>query len=118
MAARRRWVAYSEVKKAVSLEQVLEHYGVREGLVKRGDELVGPCPIHRGSNSRQFKANRAKNAFKCFGCRAGGNILDLVAAMEQVEIRQAALLISDWFAIGSTGPERPSASRAVAPKPT
>ena len=44
-----RWVVYAEVKKAVSIEQVLIYYGLLEGFTRRGDVLEGPCPIHRYS---------------------------------------------------------------------
>lgn len=34
-------------------------------------------------------------------CDAGGNILDFVAFIEDVDIRQAGLLIKKWFKINS-----------------
>jgi hypothetical protein len=37
-----------------------------------------------------------------FSCEAGGNILDFVAAMEEVDIRPAALLLVDWFKLQRT----------------
>ena len=37
------------------------------------------------------------NAWKCFGPCGGGNILDFVAGMEEVSIREAALRLADWF---------------------
>ena len=80
------------------MAMVLEHYGLLPALKESGKNLVGCCPIHKGSNPRQFSVNLERNIFNCFGnCQAGGNVIDLVALMEKVELRQAALLLRNWF---------------------
>ena len=98
----RGWVDFSAVKQAVSLETVLRHYQV-PGLRKRGQQLVGRCPIHRGRRADSFRASMDKNAFHCFACQAHGNVLNFVAAMEQCSIRQAALRLQQWFLIDASG---------------
>lgn len=98
------WVDFNSVKEAVDMQMVLDRYGVR-ALVKSGDELRGRCPIHKGSErSKTFTVNTRKKAFKCFSesCGARGNVLDFVAAMEQCSVRDAALRLQDWFAIGDS----------------
>jgi len=68
------WVNYKEIKAQVNMEQVLEHYGVLGHLREKGDNLIGCCPIHQGTNANQFHASRTKNNFMCFGnCHGGGN---------------------------------------------
>lgn len=106
----RSWVDFSAVKQAVSLETVLRHYQV-PGLRKRRHQLVGRCPIHRGQRDDSFRASLSKNAFHCFACQASGNVLDFVAAMEKCSIRQAALRLQQWFAIGATGESAASPAR-------
>lgn len=113
----RGWVDFSAVKQAVSLEAVLRHYQV-PGLRKRRHQWVGHCPIHRGRRDDSFRASLGKNAFHCFSCQAGGNVLDFVAAMEKCSIRQAALRLQRWFSIGApdestAGPEGAPARRSV-----
>lgn len=77
------WVNYKEIKTRVKIEQVLEHYGVLGELRERGDDLVGRCPIHKGSNPTQFHASRSLNIFNCYGnCHGGGNVIDFVVLME------------------------------------
>ena len=91
-------MVFSDVKAQVSIKEVLAHYGLVQDMKERGDNLFGCCPIHKGTSPTQFKANLSKNIYYCFGqCRAGGNILDFVSHMEKVSIREAALLIVDWF---------------------
>jgi DNA primase len=48
-----------------------------------GQQLRGPCPVHRSRTpaSRSFAAHVGKNAWHCFRCGAGGNALDLWAAV-------------------------------------
>mgnify|MGYP001029270800 CR=1 FL=1 len=103
MKPKTEWVNFKEIKEKVSMEDTLEHYGLLKGLKKRKDELVGFCPIHdeKHYNKNAFSVNTAKNNWHCFSCGAGGNILDFVAAMENVDIRQAGLLIQKWFGIVS-----------------
>lgn len=109
-----RFVSFKAVKQAVSMRQVLEHYGLLDTLKRHGaDGLTGPCPIHHGANKTQFRVSLAKNCWNCFGGCEGGNALDFVAAMEGADIRQAALLMAEWFGVGSTAekPPRPDAAR-------
>ena len=56
------------------------------------------CPIHNGSNDKQFVVNIRNNTWCCFGdCRKGGSILELVAELEKIDIREAAVRIASWF---------------------
>ena len=99
------WVSFQELKQRVSIEDILRHYGLLENLKQRKDELVGLCPFHKETKG-SFHASLAKNAFQCFGCKRKGNILDFVAAKEDVSIREAAVLIQVWFQVGSQGPQK------------
>jgi hypothetical protein len=105
MDQKQEWVDFKKVKAAVDMQMVLDHYGIK-GLARHGDELRGPCPIHKGSSrSKTFTVNVKKNAFNCFSsdCKARGNILDFVAAMECCQIVDAAIKLSDWFSVGRGG---------------
>ncbi len=94
----------------------LEHYGLQETLKKRGRNLVGPCPIHKGTSPTQFQVSLEKNNFNCFGeCQGGGNVIDFVAKMEEVSIKQAALMLQEWFGGGEEdGEQRPAAHAPAA----
>jgi DNA primase len=96
------WVDYKELKQRVRIDHVLTQYGVLERLKRKGENLVGPCPIHKGSNATQFHVSLAKNNFNCFGdCHGGGNVIDFVAKMEGIDIRAAALKLQEWFGPGT-----------------
>src|SRR5256885_1983034 len=91
------WVDFRAIKKAVSIEQVLTRYNVLGDLKGGGSELRGRCPIHEGEGEDAFRVNVTKNCFHCFSCKARGNVLDLVAAMEQCSVREAGEKLQDWF---------------------
>lgn len=100
---KKNWVDFKVIKERVSIEMVLSLYGFFEGLKKSGKNLVGCCPIHKGSNPRQFSVDPERNIFNCFGnCKSGANVLDFVAMMEfgnkeTGSIRKAGLLIQELF---------------------
>jgi DNA primase len=104
------FVSFAEVKRAVTMEAVLVRYGLKEILVPKGKNLAGLCPFCKGKSARQFQVNPVKNAWYCFGCKAGGNVLDFVAKKEGVGVRTAALRLDSWFELGlAEEAEKPSA---------
>ena len=102
MNAQKDWVDFKAIKQAVSMQAVLDRYGIN-WLRKNKDELRGRCPIHQGDGERSFHVSTAKSVFQCFSCKARGNVLDFVAAMEQCSIRDAALKLKAWFKVGESG---------------
>jgi hypothetical protein len=94
------FVSFAEVKQSVTMEAVLTRYGLFAALTSKGKNLAGACPFCKGTSARQFQINSLKNAWYCFGCKAGGNILDFVAKKEGVSIRTAALRLDSWFELG------------------
>jgi DNA primase len=95
------WVSFAEIKRQVTLEQVLRCYEVNWLRRSGVDQYRGRCPIHRGQGEEAFHANVKRGVFHCFACGAGGNVLDFVAAMEGGSIRQAALRLQGWQDRGS-----------------
>lgn len=97
-----KFVGFEAVKRSVSIVQVLERYGLMPQLHRSRDHLTGVCPLHHGHNKTQFRVSISKNCWICFGdCHAGGSIVDFVSCKEGISIRDAALLIQDWFAVRS-----------------
>jgi DNA primase len=116
MSKKTPFVSFKAVKQAVSMAQVLDHYGLMETLVPRGrDSLTGPCPIHHGANPTQFRVSPSKNIWNCFGGCPGGNVLDFVAQMEKVDIRQAAILLSERFSLDGEGKPKQRDQRLARP---
>ena len=95
------FVDFKAIKAAITMEQVLQHYGLLDQFKRTGDSLNGPCPIHKGSNPTQFRVSLSKNLWNCFSeCKHGGNVLDFIEKMEKCSIHAAALKAIEWFNLG------------------
>ncbi len=94
----------------VRLAEVLDLAGFTP-TARRGPQLRGPCPVHRsrGAASRSLAAHPGKGVGHCFACGAGGNVLDLWAAVTQQALYAAAL---DWSARLGRGVPRLAAAPA------
>ena len=114
-------VYFEQLKRVVRLESVLARYGVLDDLKRSGRQLAGCCPIHKGTNKKQFVVDLEQQVWRCFSPEhdEGGGMLEFVAAMENVEVREAALRIADWFAIRPEGYRQPKTRRVrVSSKPS
>lgn len=125
--SKKPFVDFREVRSRITMEKVLEHYGVLDTFKRTGDRLSGPCPIHGGTNPSQFRVDTTKNLWNCFSeCKGGGNVLDFIAKKEALSIHEAALKACEWFNISleevkSNGqseiePEAHSPATAAKPK--
>ena len=65
-----------------------------------GAQLVGQCPISKGTNPTAFKITPSKNRFICFcsDCKKlpkpGGDCIELLARVRRISTREAAGIIS------------------------
>lgn len=80
----------AELKKRITLEGELDHRGLTASLKWKSSILVGPCPIHGGDNPTAFTVDTRKQLWHCFtGCANGGDIFDLVKALDQISFSKA-----------------------------
>ena len=92
-------VDFAHIKRVVPLTLILSRYGL-DAFKRVGSRLKCACPIHKGSNTRQFVIDPNASTWRCFGdCDRGGASLEFVAEMERVGIIEAATLIAGWFAV-------------------
>lgn len=61
-------------KQNADIISIANIYGIKEKDV---------CPFHKDSDP-SFSLNENKQIFKCFGCGAGGDVIDLVAKLENI----------------------------------
>jgi len=97
-------IDFKKLKELVSIMAIADHYEFE--LRETSSQWIGPCPFcsednpspkDRHHNSTCFKITPSINAWKCFSCDEHGNVLDLVALMEDTNLRNASLLIAKWF---------------------
>ncbi|MBI6547186.1 CHC2 zinc finger domain-containing protein [Xenorhabdus lircayensis] len=74
------------LKAAVSLVAVIEQQGRK--LTQRGKDMTVLCPFHQ-EKTPSMVITPAKNLYHCFGCDAGGSVLDWVMKTEGLSLRHA-----------------------------
>jgi transposase len=85
---------FAELRRQVSMEQVLRALNWWDCLKGSKAQRRGPCPIHEapGTKSRCFSVNLEKNIFQCFDstCGGKGNALDLWSKTQGMPLPEAA----------------------------
>ena len=69
----------------VDIVQVVSAY---VPLKKIGSRYWGLCPFHH-EKTPSFSVNGEQNLYYCFGCKAGGNVVQFVEEMEHLTYREA-----------------------------
>lgn len=104
-------IDFAELRRQVSMEQVLSHAGILGELRGSGAQRRGRCPIHAadGDRRRTFSANLRKNVFQCFDpeCNAHGNVLDFWAAWKRLPLLEAAQQLAAIFIAPDTEKRNP-----------
>jgi len=101
----RQFLDFKAIKARASISSILARYGVKLDRVNQS-ALKGNCPLpsHSPKSRNTFYVSEAKSAWYCHsdsckknGRRAGGNVIDFVAAMENLSIYSAAARIAEMF---------------------
>jgi len=62
-------------------------------LRPKGGRLVGVCPFH-GDTRPSLVVYTANRSYYCFGCGAGGDVIDFVSRLHRVDFREAVALLA------------------------
>lgn len=76
------------IKAAHPLGDLATRYGLH--LTRSGPRFVALCPFHEETRP-SFTIFPASNRWWCFGCRRGGDVIDLVRLLEGVTFREAVV---------------------------
>ena len=77
--------AVTEIKARLDIVEVVGQY-VR--LQRSGRQFSGLCPFH-AERTPSFSVSQERQAWYCFGCQEGGDIISFVEKIEHVDFRQA-----------------------------
>jgi DNA primase len=85
-------VDFERLRDEITMQEVLWLLGFQP-VSRRGDQLRGPCPVHKSMapRGRTFSVNLRNRRYYCHKCRSRGNQLDLWAAIRKLPIYEAAL---------------------------
>jgi DNA primase len=89
------YVDFDALKQQTSIKRILVHYELIDSLKSKGDhKLVGRCPLCESDHETAFQADTEKDCWYCFAHEEGGSVLDLVAQLKSVSIRDAGVELS------------------------
>ncbi len=63
-------------------------------LRRNGSDFVGLCPFHR-EKTPSFHISSDKQLFYCFGCGSGGNLIDFIKKIENLDFVDAIRFLAD-----------------------
>ncbi|WP_075185754.1 CHC2 zinc finger domain-containing protein [Teredinibacter haidensis] len=84
----------NQIKADVSLLDLVRQQGFE--VVSQGKDSVVSCPFHEEKTPSCIISPKT-NLFNCFGCGAGGSVIDWVMRTERLDFRQAALRLQQQY---------------------
>lgn len=96
----------AEIAEALPIDQVATRLCDVE-LIDSGHQLKGLCPIH-GEDTPSFYVNPGRGLYHCFGCKAGGDAIDLVQRIHSLGYRDALVMLGEEAGIDVAAYERPA----------
>lgn len=63
-------------------------------LKKNGHRYVGLCPFHN-ETAPSFSVDEQKQVYHCFGCKAGGSVIQFVMDIEHLSFPEAVAFLAD-----------------------
>lgn len=82
----------AEIKMRVSMRDICERYG----LNVNGAGFIN-CPFHAGDNTASLKIYKGNKGWHCFGCGAGGSVIDFVMMFFNIGFKQAVIRLDGDF---------------------
>jgi len=96
-------IDFRAVKEHASFAEILHRYSVT--LSGSGAQRMVRCPFH-DDHEPSCSVHLEEKVFHCFSCLAQGDILDFVAKIENVSLRDAAAIIAEWCGVPVLGETR------------
>ncbi len=104
----------NRIKAEVSLLDLVRQQGFE--VVSQGKDSVVSCPFHEEKTPSCIISPKS-NLFNCFGCGAGGSVIDWVMKTERLDFRQAALRLQQQYLPLAASSEPETKTNAHTPEP-
>jgi DNA primase len=116
------WIDAAEIKRKVSIERVLTHYGLLSRLERKGETLRGISPFRSETEASFFvhvdgKWNDLGGRPVIEDKEVPGNIIGLVMALEKCSFRKALLKLNELAAQPASPQTSPPATESKLPRP-
>lgn len=84
-----------ELRQRADIVQVISGYVT---LKRNGHKYWGLCPFH-GEKTASFSVDPEKQLYYCFGCKAGGSVIQFIMDIERLEFQEAVRFLADQLHI-------------------
>lgn len=84
----------SSIDEVLRRSDIVDVVSTYVSLRRNGSDFVGLCPFHR-EKTPSFHISADKQLFYCFGCGAGGNLIDFVMKSEHLDFVDAIKLLAE-----------------------
>ncbi len=84
-----QWV--DELRARADIVQIIGSYVT---LKKNGHRYVGLCPFHN-ETAPSFSVDGQKQVYHCFGCKAGGSVIQFIMDIEHLSFAEAVAFLAD-----------------------
>lgn len=84
-----------EIRRRLPSREVFETYGFR---VDRNGFIQ--CPFHQGDRHGSLKVYDGDRGWHCFGCGAGGSVIDFAMRLFDLDFKGACLRLNEDFRLG------------------
>ena len=91
MAARYPAPWLEELRARADIVKIIGSYVT---LKKNGHRYVGLCPFHN-ETAPSFSVDAQKQVYHCFGCKAGGSVIQFVMDIERLSFAEAVSYLAD-----------------------
>ena len=78
----------------LSKNEITEVISSYVALKPKGRKLWACCPLH-GEKTPSFSVSPDKQLFYCFGCHAGGTVIQFIMDMEHLTFIEAVKLLAE-----------------------
>lgn len=80
-----------ELRQRADIVQIVSGYVT---LKRNGHRYWGLCPFH-GEKTASFSVDPEQQLYYCFGCKAGGSVIQFIMDMERLDFQEAVRFLAD-----------------------
>jgi len=106
-------IGIAEIKERVG---ILDVAGMYTDLKRRGKEYFGLCPFHQ-EKTPSFTVDADNGIYHCFGCGAGGSVVDFIMAADGLTVKDAIQKLEKIAGGKTTTTPKPSTSKKAETPP-
>ena len=89
---------FDDVEKIIEATDIVALVSKYVKLEKQGKNYKGLCPFH-SEDTPSFVVSPEKKLAHCFGCGGGGNPIDFLMQIENVDFKEAVAMLADFNGI-------------------